>query len=147
MRVWTESIDRLWHSVLNVRRRRAFIHKPRRPLSHHGRAAIRLLCRFFSNPPRWLPAQLLLWSGLGLSVIVVYLGRHWLHGEAWTWLSSAESNPARTIGDIVLVLATPITIMFAVWRSRIAAATFTVSGTRISSRGQALHGLEPRASP
>ena len=121
--MWTESAERLWHSVSTVRRRRVLVYQPWRPLGHHCRAAIGLLRLLISAPLRssgWKP---LLWGGLGSGVIVaVYLGWDWQYREAWIWLSNGESDPARTIRDIVLALAAPITIMLAVWRSRIAAA-------------------------
>ena len=116
----TEWVGWFWHSVLSVRRRRVIITKPKISLSHFGRAATKSLHRFFLNPLLWLTRQPLWWCGIGVTFLA-FLGWGWF-GKAWMWLSQGEVDPARTIRDIVLALATPITIILAVWRSRVAAA-------------------------
>ena len=122
---WTGSVSRLWHSAGFVRRRRARAIVVRLPssLSYYARTAIYFLRRLFSASRLRLAWRPLGWGGLGLAVtLAVFLGWDWLYGKVWIWLSKNGEDPARTIRDIILALAAPISIMLALWRSRIAAA-------------------------
>ncbi len=120
---WTGSVSRLWHSAGFVRRQRAMVVRPPRSLSYYARTAIYFLRLLFSASRLRLAWRLLSWGGLGLAVtLAAFWGWDWLYGKGWIWLSKDGEDPARTIRDIVLALAAPISIMLALWRSRIAAA-------------------------